>query len=156
MIRHPAGTNTITLICCLCREFAQWTLNLTPDVWPLKPVLLAGATYDALRIDALSEAHRILITVFVLRIDIAKTDLKCIDLILADTASENLLATSRGIKAPHSFLADERNRERKILLSDDNDRFVVAFHGNLVLCVIGSEIFLTRRSIGYIIARPHK
>ena len=36
-------------------------------------------------------------------------------------------------------------------MSDDHDRLVVAFHGDLVLCVIGGDKFLARRSIGDVI-----
>ena len=90
----------------------------------------------------------IFLGVFVLRVDIGKRSLNCVELVFADAASKDLMTAGNGIETPHSILADEGDRKRKILRSDHHDRLVVAFHSDPVFCVIGSDKFLPGGSVG--------
>ena len=68
---------------------------------PIEPVLFAGTADDALRIDAFAGAGTSLFGVFILRIDVGETGLNCVELIAADAAKDNFIATvSHELRTP--------------------------------------------------------
>ena len=78
-----------------------------------------------------------------------------IEFIFADASKKNFFPARCGVEAPGSILADQRYREGKVLLADDNDRLVVAFHRDLVLRVVSGDKFLTCRGVGHRVARGY-
>ena len=107
----PPTAHAVALRGCLGDEFAKGTGIFTLRRRPIEPVLLSWLADDALGIGINAGAGAILLGVFVLRINIGKRGLNCIQLVFADTTRENLLAARRRIEAPHSVLADERYRK---------------------------------------------
>src|SRR6202043_3183300 len=107
---------------------------------PIEPILLARLADDALRVDA-DPLAAILVGIFVLRIHVGETGLDGVELVGADAPIQDLHPAGFGIEAPGVALVHERDRERKIIASDDQRR-VVAVGMDLVLFVVGGDELL--------------
>src|SRR5262249_11017573 len=93
--------------------------------------------------------------IFLLSVDIGETGLDRAQLVAADTAIKDLLAAGRGIEPPRAILAHERDRERPILLADNQHGFVRTLHHHLMLGVVGFDNAISRRRIGNRVARGY-
>src|SRR5262249_46915799 len=90
-------------------KLAEWALVLAGLRRPVEAVLLAGATDDALRIDAV--AAKSLLGVFLLGVDVGEDGLDRPELVAANAAIENLVATGGGVELPAAVRAHQRDRE---------------------------------------------
>ena len=103
---------------------------------PIKAVFLAGGADDALSIhpDALAS---ILLGIFILGIDKGQTGLDRIELIPPDAAIENFETASFRIELPSGLVLRQRDREREVVIADDDDGLLVTLGLDRGFCVIG-------------------
>ena len=98
VIRRTALAGLVAFLRRVGEEFAERAFVRALLGRPVKPILLAWVADEASGIDARSRSRAMLFGVFVLGIDIGKTDLDGIELIAADPPVEDLAATLRGIE----------------------------------------------------------
>src|SRR5262249_19045255 len=111
---------------------------------PVQSVLLTGATDDALCINPRSRASAILGGIIVLRIDVSERRLNGVEFVAANAAGQNLLPSGGPVELPTVTFANQRNRNRKILWADDQSRFGVAVHLNLMLGIVSLDKFFAQ------------
>ena len=68
---------------------------------------------------------------------------------------EDLLAAGRGVEPPGAVLAHERDWERPVLVAEDEDGLVRAFHHHLMLGIVGLDDPIAVRPIGNVVAGGH-
>src|SRR6516164_8601932 len=93
-------------------------------------ILLAGGADDALGVLVNVIALPLLERVLVLRLNVAVADLDGVQLISADTAVEDFLATGFGVKNPLVVPLDDGYRKGPIFLADHKERSVCVFRVN--------------------------
>src|SRR5262249_41468347 len=89
---RAATADAIAFAGGLSHEFAKRALLISLRGRPIEPVLLAGPTDDALRVDADTIPGPVFLGVFVLRIRIGEAGLNRVELVAADAAIEDFEA----------------------------------------------------------------
>src|SRR5262249_41371504 len=117
---------------------------------PVEAVLLAGLADDALGIDAV--AADAFLGVFLLRIDIGQRGLDRAQVVAADAAEQDFVAAGRGVELPAAVLAHQRDRERPVLVADDELGLVSALRHHPVLGIVGVEHALARVGVSDVVA----
>ena len=92
---------------------------------------------DSLRIDAVSEACRIERSIFVLRLDVRQRDLDCRELVATDAPPQDFIQPLLRVELPFAFIVDERDRERPVVVAEDQRLRAVALELDLMLGIIG-------------------
>src|SRR5262249_25058706 len=90
--------------------------------------------------------------VLVLRVHISQTGLYRGNFVAADAPRQNLLAACDSVETPSVTFADQWNWNWKILLADNQGRFSIAIHLDLMLCVVSVGKSLAQIGIGNRIA----
>ena len=90
-----------------------------------------------------------------LKFSIGKAGLNSVELVLANAAEQNFVTARGGVEAPHAILAQQRNRQGKILWADDHNGLVVPLHGDLMLGVVRSDELLARFRVRNLVSRGH-
>src|SRR3954468_18328285 len=93
--------------------------------------------------------------IFLLRIDEGEGGFDGVELIAPDAAGEYLLTACRRVELPAAVLAHQRDRERPLLVADDQHSLVPALSHDLMPAVVGFEHALAGGGIGDGIARRH-
>ena len=137
VVGRTSRTGLVSLFGCLGDEFAERT-RIAIRRRPIEAVLLAGGTDDAPRIDAGAGTGAILLRIFVLRIDIGKAGLNRVEFVAPNAPVQDLKPAGGRIERPVRFPADERNREREVVGSHDQES-LVAFHVHIVLGIVGTH-----------------
>src|SRR5207302_6204038 len=117
-----------------------------------QPILLARATYDALCVDPHSLASTVLVGVFVLGIHVSQRGLNRVQFIASDAAIQNLDAPRSRVELPASPVVHQRNRERKIVRTQDKRSLLVSLGLDGMFGVIGRQETLAHLGIGNVIA----
>src|SRR5262249_1838017 len=123
VIRLRRLTGAIAIRGCFGGEFAERALVFAGLRRPIEPILLTRLADEASRVDA--GARYALVGVVLLRVHIGEGGLDCRELVAADAPVEDFLATRCGVEPPSRILAHERNRERKVILPDDQGCLVL-------------------------------
>src|SRR4029077_13561489 len=152
VIRRTALVGLVALLRRPREQLTERALLVALRDRPVKPVLLAGIADEALGIDARARTGAVLFGVFILGVDIGKTNPDGVELVAADPPVENFATTLLGIEGPLPGLADQRDRKRIVIVADHQDGFAVAVRRDLVLGVVGFQKTLTDRVVGNLVA----
>jgi hypothetical protein len=95
---------------------------------------------------------RSFLCIFVLRVDICETGLDCVQFVASDSPVQDFKAAGRGIELPAGLLAQQWNRERKIIIADDKHAFLVALELDRMPGIVGDRKSLARLGVGDIVA----
>ena len=136
VIRRTALVGLVALLRRLREQLAERALLVALRDRPVKPVLLAGIADEVLGIDARARAGAVLFGVFILGVDIGKTNLDGVELVAADPPVENFATTLLGIdeiaaRAPAA--AVERVRLTAFVIS----AFLIGAGGSLYAQFLG-------------------
>src|SRR5262249_44231916 len=123
MIGRAAFAGAITLSGRLRHELAKRALVAAGRARPVEAVFLTGVADNPLRVNAGTGAGAILIGIFVLRVDVSERRLYGVKFVTADSARQDLLSSGGGVELPSTILANQRDRERKIVRSDNQGCF---------------------------------
>src|SRR5262249_59367949 len=114
------GLRFATALVAVCRglrgELAERTLLAIAR--PVKPILLARAADNALRIDP-GSGTAVLVRIFIFGVHKSENGLDRVKLVASNAAVQNFLPSRSRVELPALFSSDQRYRKRGIILAND-------------------------------------